>query len=383
MNQQYERLPNLNCSRRDFLKLMGLTTAAVSLSPVLSNCASRGTNAYLEQANAIWTQSVKVENASTQPLLELVRLATLAPSGHNTQPWKFAIKEKAIRIFPDVTRRLPVVDPDEREMYISLGAALENLVIAVRAAGYECEVINFPAGEPECLKVVLGRLGNGISDPYYDALTQRQCTRSEYESRSIPASDLQSLESTRVEEGISMSFYTGREEIEKLVEYIAEGDMKQYADEAYVKELVDWIRFNENEAVSSGDGLFSKCSGNPTAPRWLGKLFMNLSSPKSMANKDAKITRSSAGMVIFASERDDKIAWVNMGRVYERFALRATSLNIKNAFMNQPVEAPELRTQLQSAMNLGNAKPQLLARFGYAPAMPRSLRRPLSEVFVS
>jgi hypothetical protein len=87
-------------------------------------------------------------------------------------------------------------------------------------------------------------------------------------------------------------------------------------------------------------------------------------------------------MVIFASERDDKIAWVNTGRVYERFALITTSLNIKNAFMNQPVEVPELRTQLQSAMNLGNAKPQLLARFGYAPAMPRSLRRPLNQVLL-
>jgi len=50
--------------------------------------------------------------------------------------------------------------------------------------------------------------------------------------------------------------------------------------------------------------------------------------------------------------------------------------------MNQPVEVPELRTQLQSAMNLGNAKPQLLARFGYAPAMPRSLRCPLNQVLL-
>ncbi len=382
MNKQYNSMSNMNYNRREFLKLMGITTAAISLSPLLSNCASDDSNAYLNPANAVWQQSEKTENAATNPYVELVRRATLAPSGHNAQPWKFAIKENIIRIYPDITRRLPVVDPDDREMYISLGAALENLVIAAKAAGYESEVANFPEEEPECLKIILGKQGKDVSDPFFDALTQRQCTRSEYESRSIPSSALKSLEDVEAEEGISLSLYTGREKIEKLVEYVAEGDMKQYADKAYVKELVDWIRFNENEAVSSGDGLFSKCSGNPTVPRWVGKLFMNLSGPKAMADRDAKITCSSGGMVIFASEQDDKIAWVNTGRVYERFALITTSLNIKNAFMNQPVEVPELRTQLQSAMNLGNAKPQLLARFGYAPAMPRSLRCPLNQVLL-
>ena len=67
---------------------------------------------------------------------ELIRYATLAPSGHNAQPWKFAAKEtrsELSRIMPGVC---PVVDPQDRELWISLGCALENLIIAADAAGY-------------------------------------------------------------------------------------------------------------------------------------------------------------------------------------------------------------------------------------------------------
>jgi nitroreductase len=90
----------------------------------------------------------KMEDNQMLQMKELIRYATLAPSGHNTQPWKFSIKENSIRIFPDFTRHLTVVDPDNRELYISLGCALENLVIAARYAGYDSEVEYFPTGEP-------------------------------------------------------------------------------------------------------------------------------------------------------------------------------------------------------------------------------------------
>ena len=61
---------------------------------------------------------------------EIIHYATLAPSGHNTQPWKFSIKDNSILIYPDYSRRLSVVDPDDHALFISLGCALENLVIA-------------------------------------------------------------------------------------------------------------------------------------------------------------------------------------------------------------------------------------------------------------
>ena len=103
--------------------------------------------------------------------------------------------------------------------------------------------------------------------------------------------------------------------------------------------------------------------------------------PKRQADADAKNLRSSSGAVVVASEFDGKTAWVRTGQVYERMALRMTSLNIKSAFLNQPIEVANVRGQFQSTMGLGATLPQLLVRFGYASPMPRSLRRPVEQVF--
>ena len=64
---------------------------------------------------------------------ELVRYATLAPSSHNTQCWKFALEGKGITILPDLSRRTLAVDPDDHRLFVSLGCATENLVQAALA----------------------------------------------------------------------------------------------------------------------------------------------------------------------------------------------------------------------------------------------------------
>jgi hypothetical protein len=144
--------------------------------------------------------------------------------------------------------------------------------------------------------------------------------------------------------------------------------------------LIYWLRFNKKEALASLDGLYSRCSGNPEVPRWLGRTFVAGTKPQQQADADAKKLRSSSGAVVIASQSDDKTAWVRTGQIYERLALKMTSLNIQSAFHNQPIEVAELRSQFQQALGLDAALPQLLLRFGYAGGMPRSLRRPVEQV---
>ena len=67
--------------------------------------------------------------------LFMIAQAVKAPSGHNTQPWLFKIAEGEIDILPDFTKSLPVVDPNHRELFVSLGCAAENLCIAAAHKG--------------------------------------------------------------------------------------------------------------------------------------------------------------------------------------------------------------------------------------------------------
>jgi hypothetical protein len=109
-----------------------------------------------------------------------------------------------------------------------------------------------------------------------------------------------------------------------------------------------------------GDGLFSRLTGNPTLPRWLGNFVFNMVlSEKSENDKYAKQLRSSAGVAVFVGERADPANWFEVGRAYERFALVATALDVRTAFVNQPVEVPAVRTQFAQWLGLGSRRPDL------------------------
>lgn len=90
--------------------------------------------------------------------------------------------------------------------------------------------------------------------------------------------------------------------------------------------------------------------------------------------------RSSAGLAVFVSAVDDRAHWVEAGRCYQRFALQATALGIRNAFVNQPVEEASVRPAFARSLGLAGGRPDLVVRVGRAPAMPRSLRRPVGSV---
>lgn len=316
-----------------------------------------------------------------QNILQMIHSATLAANEHNSQPWKFSVKPTAIRIYPDAGRHTGVVDPDDRELWISLGCALENLVIAAHALGYETTV-TYPTPLADYINVQYKKIGEPHPDPLYDAIPERQSTRSPYSGKPVLNADLERIQSIPLEPGISTHIFTSLNEMDALLDFVEAGDHSLYDNGAFKSELAEWIRFNKTEAFETLDGLYSPCVGSPEVPRWLGKVFMTTVNGGQQSQTDAKYVRSSSGVIIIASEEDNKNAWINTGRVYERLALTMTALNIRCAFLNQPVEAKDVREKLQAYLQIDNAQPQLLLRFGYAKPMPRSLRRPVEEVLV-
>jgi hypothetical protein len=171
--------------------------------------------------------------------------------------------------------------------------------------------------------------------------------------------------------------------MEMVLEHVVQGNTMQINNPAFVNELESWIRFSDGEAIRTGDGLAARSTGNPPAPRWLGRLlFRTFFRAKPENDKYARHIRSSAGIAVFVSDVDDRNHWVEAGRCYERFALQATALGIRNAFVNQPVEESRLRPDFAKALGLGDRRPDLVVRFGRGKEMPRSLRRPVESVLV-
>lgn len=311
---------------------------------------------------------------------ELVRFATLAPSSHNTQCWKFSAEGKAITIGPDLARRCPVVDPDDHHVFVTLGCASENLVQAALAHGFAAAP-GFDATD-DTVRVTLTSVAAHTS-PMFLALASRQCTRGDYDGRPLSGDDLRLLERAAASDGVRLLMLTERPAMERVLAHVVQGNTVQMANPAFLGELKSWMRFNGADAARTRDGLSSMSSGNPAIPTWLGELAFDwFFTARGENDKIARQVRSSAGIAVFNGESADKAHWVEVGRAYERFALQATVLGIRNAFLNQPVEVKSVRSDFATALGLPGRRPDLVVRFGRGPVLPRSLRRPVESVMV-
>jgi hypothetical protein len=101
---------------------------------------------------------------------------------------------------------------------------------------------------------------------------------------------------------------------------------------------------------------------------------------KSENDRYAKQLRSSAAVAVFVGARSDPGSWFEVGRAYEHFALAATALGIRTAFVNQPIEVAAVRSPFSDWLGMGLKRPDLVVRIGRGPLLPYSLRRPVAAV---
>ncbi|WP_245473131.1 Acg family FMN-binding oxidoreductase [Bradyrhizobium zhanjiangense] len=303
---------------------------------------------------------------------ELVRFATLAANSHNTQPWIFSAFGNEIVIAPDFARRCPAVDPDDHHIFVSLGCAAENLILAASTLGWHAT----PVVDGDRIVITLEEAPPAAS-ALAAAIPVRQCTRATFDGRPATPEILRRLENACREPNVAAVLMTERAAIAEVTDYVLEGNSAQMHDKAFMRELVSWIRFNEAEALATMDGLFSPASGNPSLPSWAARPLLKLFFTERGENKKYREElKSSAGVIVLAADRSDKWHWIAVGRACQRFGLQATALGLKYSFVNQPVEVAALRPQFATRLGLGERRPDIVMRFGTGPNLPKSLRRP-------
>lgn len=360
-------------NRRDFM----VQTAAAGVLLPLSACAGDEMAGYDAAA-----AKLRAPLPMAGRFADFVRYATLAPNGHNTQPWRFVQRPGGADILPDLSRRTPVVDPDDHHLFVSLGCAAENFMIASAAHGLPGSMRYVGDGKDR-IEIDLAR-GTPRPDTLFQAIPLRQSTRSIFDGRAVPNDHLSLLQAAAKIEGVELLLITDDARREAVLDFLIRGNDAQIDDPAFVQELRAWIRFNPAQALATSDGLFSKCSGSPVIPSWVGKRFFGMVFTKDAEDKKyVAQMRSSAGIAVFIGDKVDKDHWIRVGRSFQRFALQATALGIRQAMVNQPVEVPEIRMEFARWLGIGTGRPDLVVRFGYAPPMPMSMRRPVGAVIGS
>jgi len=363
-------------TKREFVKL----AMASGLSMTIAREGYSGAGNSLTFGTIKTNESMKAQNFQSA-FIEIIKDATRAPSGHNTQPWKFQVNGSQIILTPDYSRRLTIVDPDDHALFISLGCALENLSLSAKAHGFTPTVtMNFQNGQDE-IDCDLKKSDIEPKDPLYEAIYTRQCTRNKYDPTPIDQYILDQMVAGATSDAVEVILFTDRQQIKALEPFIIEGSNLQFENEQFVDELVSWIRFNKKKAEANGDGLWASSTGSPNVPKFIGRMAVkNFTSAKSEAKRWKNLIEKTAGFALFVAKENTKTNWVQLGRSFQRFGLKATQLGINHAHVNMPCEEMTVRKKMAAHLNLDSAQPLLLIRFGYSEKMPYSFRRPVEEV---
>jgi nitroreductase len=310
--------------------------------------------------------------------------ASLAPSGHNAQPWVVKVtSQREWIIGGDPKRRLPAVDPQNRELLLSIGAFVENLAIAASAMGYEAEmeVIGKTSADEDLVKISLkkGRQGNYP----LKRLASRRTVKQGFRPDEIRSEDVKALSDPL--KGRLFYYPRGSDHAKCIQEAALETlRLQTYRDEAQ-KELADWIRFSNEDARKYRDGLTTESMDIKGFAGWYVRNFMDRgdvtkeSFRKQGVDLAAKQVEQGGGWFIVTSQGASVSDLIETGRKFERMALMAGEKKIGIHPMTQCLEEKQGLEKIASNHS-AEVVPQFVLRVGYIDEYPGpvSLRRPLS-----
>jgi hypothetical protein len=276
----------------------------------------------------------------------LVSAAILASNPHNSQPWLFRVDDRRIDLYANMSRSLKSIDPFLREMYIGLGCALENLMVAARGRGYEPRLVLFPSGGKQSLvaRVEL-KPGTAAEVPHYRAIGQRHTNRSPYDrERDLGPAVIEAFNKQVLSRNATLlSFPASDREGKLFAEGTIEATAKYIADSVMLKDSHHWFRYSLEEVNEKRDGLSVIGLG---MPEWQTRVALSL--PESWmgdfgkkwleATESQHCATAPRFGVIAVRNRDDKAQLLDAGRLWQRLHLEATLQGVAMHPLNQMME---------------------------------------------
>jgi hypothetical protein len=318
------------------------------------------------------------DNLSDQ-LKFLLRYAILAPSGPNTQPWKFSINENEVSLIADFSRSLPSVDPTDRTLYISHGCLLTNLLVAAEHFGFGYDLKCLPEGlsgdRTAAVQFSKEPHEQKFSD-LFPEITKRHTNRMKYEDRAIEDDTLLRLKDCIKREGFKLDIVTNKEGKTEMANILARAHKIQLGNKTFRKELASWVRPNTSDAK---DGLPGYSFGYSDFESFFGSfIFGTFDMSTSRARIETSYMEQSPAVAVLSSQEEDKLTWIKTGVLFESIFLTATKLGVRFDLFSQPIAIPELRHKM--AKILDAKYPQILIRMGYAEPSKHTPRRPVEDV---
>jgi len=302
----------------------------------------------------------------------MIEHATLAPSVHNTQPWRWRISGGTIELYADMSRRLPVEDPVGRNLVISCGAALHHLQVAAAALGWSPTVERVAGtSDPRLLAVVSFERSGRTDEDALATLRRRRTDRRRFTSWPIPDERLRHLAAEAEERGchaVPLLDETARVRLSLLVETARAAAA---ADQARAAEQRQWVDRSDTDGVPS-----------PLVPKDDDPL-RNRFGPGSLEERFVEL-EATDGIVVLGGTGDSPSAWLRTGEGLSALWLKATEGDLSVVPLSQPIELEQVRSRLRREVLKGLLLPHLVVRIGWQAIgrsdLPVSPRRPVDDV---
>lgn len=261
-----------------------------------------------------------------------------APSGSNSQPWKFRIEGEKLLVFAEYKKDHPVLNYRNRGTLIAQGALLENITIASRNFGYEPQISLFPNSEDQnCVASVTFRKSDRTGDPLFEAISKRATNRKPYSKSALSEEQLKEL--TSISEnfpGLQLRFETSPDKIQTIAQASSVNEIVMLEDKQLHSLFYNEITWNEQEDSQRRMGFFLKTLemnfGQRSALRlfksWsIIKFFNKLGAARGIASSNAK-TYAAVGAIGVVVVPDNDLDFLKAGRLMERVWLNATKMGL-------------------------------------------------------
>jgi hypothetical protein len=350
MNEQAIKTTNKKTSgkinRRTLLKGAGAVLVATGAGGVW-RAWDRGVFAGTDgPAFQPWTDW---RTAAADPGEAIVRAGILAASAHNTQPWLFAIDADRVTIYADTSRHLGSFDPYLREMHISLGCAVENMVLAARAAGIAADVTmsgghlidGFDGARP----VAVLRLTDAEAEPspLYDVIPDRHTNRGPYDrARGVPDGTVAAMTALIGSGDVRLITFTDGAARDAYDAVMNDATTTVVADRQMVHDSHAWFRLTPDAIEQHRDGPTIDTFALPPAINVLAKMFPigEQEGHEVWRETTRDVHLATAPMTGILAVRDRYRIADNLaaGRAWQRLHLWGTSQGLAMHPMNQPIE---------------------------------------------
>ncbi len=315
----------------------------------------------------------------------VVETAVNAPSINNTQPWWFYGAEHEIGMHADTERRLPVADPDGREMMISCGAALFTARLALRNLGVVPKVRVFPEVGLDTLVAKINWTETTPPAEYerelFAEIPLRHTHRGGFDDEPLPDGLLAALRGEAAKESAVLRILGDEAQRVALAAVVEAGDYAVRQDDARAREGAKWAPGPRSKRRDGVPATAYPARQERTEPDFPARDFAHGHGWGLPPAGEGQLPRSAGVVALLTTAADRPADWINAGQALQRVLLFATSCGLAAALHSQPLEIPELRDFIRAHFCDGDY-PQMVLRFGATSQASVSVRRPVDDVLI-